>query len=299
MAQAESVDIPSKRHKGGDMRIHANRWGTVALIAATLALMAASPVFAVVDIDDPDLFGPNEGWAQPVALGPGDSGPWVVRLQERLTESGFRPGTADGVFGKATLGAVYAFQKVHELPRDGIFRTEHWDLLEVDVGLPETTASPDRVEVDLERQVLLLVRDSEVEVVLPISSGNGEIYAGRGGRPTRARTPEGSYSFYRHVSGWRISYLGGLYNPFYFRGGYAIHGSSSVPPYPASHGCVRVEIHDMDFLKTQLTLGMPIYVYGNAIARSDLLPEPPPPEPDESEPLPTIPFDQVILPALI
>ena len=26
----------------------------------------------------------------------------------------------------------------------------------------------------------------------------------------------------------------------YFTGGYAIHGNPSVPPYPASHGCVRV-----------------------------------------------------------
>ena len=28
----------------------------------------------------------------------------------------------------------------------------------------------------------------------------------------------------------------------YFIGGYAIHGYSSVPNYPASHGCLRVPI---------------------------------------------------------
>jgi lipoprotein-anchoring transpeptidase ErfK/SrfK len=203
------------------------------------------------------------------------------------------------VFGQATLGAVYAFQKVHELERDGVFRTEHWELLGVGVEVPETTESPNRVEVDLDRQVLLLVKDSQVEVVLPISSGNGEVYRGRGGSPVRARTPEGSYSFYRKVSGWRISYLGGLYNPFYFRGGYAIHGSSSVPPYPASHGCVRVEIHDMDYLKTQLSVGMPVYVYGINVARADLLPQPPPPEPSLPGFEPMDPFEPLVHPAFI
>jgi hypothetical protein len=32
-----------------------------------------------------------------------------------------------------------------------------------------------------------------------------------------------------------------MYNPVFFIGGsYAIHGDTSVPNYPASHGCVRI-----------------------------------------------------------
>jgi hypothetical protein len=58
------------------------------------------------------------------------------------------------------------------------------------------------------------------------------------------------------------SYLGTMYKPFYFYGGYAIHGSPSVPGYPASHGCVRVTNDDMDFLRTELEIGMSIYLYG-------------------------------------
>jgi lipoprotein-anchoring transpeptidase ErfK/SrfK len=53
-----------------------------------------------------------------------------------------------------------------------------------------------------------------------------------------------------------------MYKPYYFRGGYAIHGSPSVPGYPASHGCVRVTNADMDFLRDHLDLGMTVYVYG-------------------------------------
>jgi lipoprotein-anchoring transpeptidase ErfK/SrfK len=65
--------------------------------------------------------------------------------------------------------------------------------------------------------------------------------------------------------------LGFLYSPFYFYGGYALHGSNSVPAFPASHGCVRVEIEDMDFLKTRIQLGMPIYLYGHSISRDELI----------------------------
>ena len=114
-----------------------------------------------------------------------------------------------------------------------------------------------------------------MSLVIPISSANGGTYRNYSGSVVRATTPEGSYEFYRKVDGWRISYLGGLYRPFYFSGGYAIHGSGSVPPYPASHGCIRVEIWDMDFLAPQLELGMPVYVYGARNERSSIVPLPP------------------------
>ena len=243
---------------------------TTVLMTVAATLVAAAPV-AAVDLDDPNLFGPGEGWPTPVEISYGDSGPWVIRLQERLADAGFRPGPVDGRYGPATRGAVYAFQKVHGLERDAVFRESDWDLLDQAVEIGAVEDEPDRVEVDLDRQVLFLVLDNHVEAVLPISSGNGEYYRGRAGTPVRARTPEGTYSFYRQVPGWRISYLGGLYNPYYFRGGYAIHGSSSVPPWPASHGCVRVELHDMDWLAPRLRLGMPVHVYGIDVERADLL----------------------------
>ena len=40
----------------------------------------------------------------------------------------------------------------------------------------------------------------------------------------------------RKINGVRVSRLGELYRPAYFVGGYAIHGSPSVPNFPASHG---------------------------------------------------------------
>ena len=245
---------------------------TIAITTVVVLATFPGAANASIDLDDPNLFGPGEGWERPSELARGDSGPWVIRLQRRLEGAGYRPGPIDGEFGKATLGAVYAFQKVSGMEQDGVFDDADWEALEEapPLELPRSEEEPDRVEVDLDRQVLYLVLDNEVESVLPVSSGNGELYRGRGGRMVRARTPEGSYRFNRHIDGWRVSYLGGLYRPFYFLGGYAIHGSGSVPPHPASHGCVRVEIHDMDYLVSKLRIGMPVHVYGIDIERSEL-----------------------------
>jgi lipoprotein-anchoring transpeptidase ErfK/SrfK len=116
--------------------------------------------------------------------------------------------------------------------------------------------------VDLGRQILTLVLDHQPAGTIPISSANGDTYTSWNGTTVTARTPEGSFSFYREEKGWYRSYLGGLYHPFFFRGGYAIHGSNSVPAYPASHGCIRTQIADQNWLSPQIAVGMPVFVYG-------------------------------------
>jgi N-acetylmuramoyl-L-alanine amidase len=240
----------------------------VALIVAVL-VCSAIPVLGV-SFDDPNVFGIGEGWAPPPVLGPGSGSYGVIKLQERLTALGFRPGPIDGHYGAPLEAAVIAFQKEHDLERDGLFRSSYWALLD-DAIILEASIDPNRVEVDIGRQVLYLVLDNRVATVVPISSGSGGVYRGMSGA-SRARTPEGAFTFYRHVHGWRISYLGGLYEPYYFMGGYAIHGSLSVPPYPASHGCVRVQMSDMNYLKNRLAVGMPVFVYGNTKTRDQVVP---------------------------
>ena len=47
------------------------------------------------------------------------------------------------------------------------------------------------------------------------------------------------------IDGWRDAPLGMLWRPKYFNGGIAVHGAPSVPPYPASHGCVRMRNADL------------------------------------------------------
>ena len=258
------------------------------LLAASVVMAAVMPFAApaqadITDIPRPVRPIPGETIPNPppMDLPPGSSGSQVALLQERLTEAGLFRGSIDGVFGRATLGAVYAFQKLYGMERSGTFRARDWLLLDRKIRGPGTAPEADRVEVDLSRQILYLIEAGEVTAVFPVSSANGGSYRNATGRMISATTPEGRFTFQRSRGGWWESYLGFLYRPFYFYGGYAIHGSSSVPPVPASHGCVRVHIEDMDFLATRLSLGMPVYVYGDEIKRDVLITPPPPPPPTE------------------
>ena len=96
------------------------------------------------------------------------------------------------------------------------------------------------VEVDLDRQVLLLIDDvGQVKRVLPVSSGSNKQYREKS-MSGLAYTPRGRFRVEAKISGWRKSPLGLLYYPNYFSGGIAIHGNPSVPHNPQSHGCIRI-----------------------------------------------------------
>jgi len=96
------------------------------------------------------------------------------------------------------------------------------------------------VEVDLSQQRLSVFDDSgRVVKTLPVSSGSGKWFTSEG-RTRRAITPIGRFAVVRKIAGWHKSPLGMLYYPTFITEGVAIHGSSSVPPRPASHGCIRI-----------------------------------------------------------
>jgi len=69
----------------------------------------------------------------------------------------------------------------------------------------------------------------------------------------------------RRIDGLEQAPLGTLYRPLYFTGGWAIHGSTSVPAYPASHGCVRTSYPDQDFVWATIPNGAPVEVYGGTL----------------------------------
>ena len=83
-------------------------------------------------------------------------------------------------------------------------------------------------------------------------------------RTAVAHTPRGRFTIQRYISGWRKSKLGLLWRPMYFSGGYAVHGSTSVPAFPASHGCIRTPITTQNRLIASglLKIGRPFYVFG-------------------------------------
>ncbi len=190
---------------------------------------------------------------------PGAVGPGVESLQRRLLDLGYW-GPVDGRFGPLTTQQVYAFQKMNGLPRDGVLDASEIGLLErATRPVPRGNAAGRSVEVDKARQVLMVIRDGQVEWVFNTSTGNNRPY----GAGAVAVTPEGRFTFTRQINGMRISHLGALFRPKYFVGGYAIHGSTSVPPYPASHGCVRLTNAAINFIwdHNVIPLGTPLWIY--------------------------------------
>lgn len=53
-----------------------------------------------------------------------------------------------------------------------------------------------------------------------------------------------------------------MYNPRQVIGDIFLHGSTSVPTYPASHGCIRVRVSDSDWLYHNVDR-MPFFITGN------------------------------------
>ena len=198
----------------------------------------------------------------PVDFGPlkrGSSGDDVRALQQRLVDLGFWIDDIDGDYGLVTSQAVMAFQKFY-----GSFYvldpSGNADAATIQV-LRSITARPhgqsddgDLIEVDKTRQVLFVVRGGATKWIFNTSTGSGKTYTEvnqkDGGEITgTAYTPEGRFKVYREYSdGWEKGQLGELYRPKYFKGGVAVHGLSSVPNYPASHGCVRVSLAAMDWI---------------------------------------------------
>jgi lipoprotein-anchoring transpeptidase ErfK/SrfK len=54
-----------------------------------------------------------------------------------------------------------------------------------------------------------------------------------------------------------------MYYSMFFLRGFAIHGYASVPPYQASHGCVRIPLWFAPGLYSRWPVGTTIRVYSS------------------------------------
>jgi cell wall hydrolase len=174
----------------------------------------------------------------------------VRHYQQRLLDLGYWLPSVNGTIDRDTAHAITAIQKVAGLRRNGTLDSP--TKRAIDKGVRPKAQSEIRqriVEVDLAHQVILLVKDGKVLWILDASTG----------KPSTP-TKHGFNKIYRQYDGPRAS---GMYRPKYFWRTAAIHGYATVPNYPASHGCVRVTNHTMDWLwkKDALPIGMTIWVY--------------------------------------
>ena len=220
-----------------------------------------SGVFAGVPTASPITFRYLQTPAGPVPpaprvrKGPVDAG--LRAVQRRLIELGYLPsGSADGRSGPMTQEAILAFQKWEGLPRTGILDAKTKAQLPRAVRpTPMTRSSTQRrFEVLLDRQVTLLIDANRVILTIAVSSG----------KPSTP-TPPGHYRVYAKIpQWWSVPFREYLPWAVPFVGGIAFHQYLTVPPYAASHGCVRqvpaVARMTYDFAK----VGLPVDV----IARS-------------------------------
>lgn len=208
-----------------------------AAVAATGAtgLAAASSASAVYQV-------------QRRTLRKGDRNDDVLYFQRKIRSAGFWAGTPDGVYGAQTEQAVWAVQKAYGLRRDGVVGNSTWLAAIRQPRIPVKTTKGRYIEIDLDRQLLFYVVDGQVKQVHNTSTGNGKGYWYNKKWYPHAKTPRGTWrSMWNTDSGWRVGQLGRMWRPYFFApGGYAIHGSTFIPPYPDSHGCARLSVSAMN-----------------------------------------------------
>ncbi|KNX39184.1 L,D-transpeptidase family protein [Luteipulveratus halotolerans] len=191
----------------------------------------------------------------------GSSGAAVRDLQNKLAGAGYWLGGIDGSFGHLTQQAVWAIQKYWGLSRDGVVGPSTWAKVNLRQR-PRSRYSGTRIEVDKAKQ-LMFVRDSVgMQMCINTSTGANKPFES-GGRWYDGRTPSGTFKVFRYVPGWYSGSLGDLYRPMFFNGGIAVHGSTSIPPYNASHGCCRVSTAAQDKIiaRGSLKIGATVNVY--------------------------------------
>ncbi|CCH75408.1 exported hypothetical protein [Nostocoides australiense Ben110] len=264
------------------MNMQIARRATVVAMAAGLGITAAAPAFAETTVPAPkELANAAVGPTVPVPQEArrGESDPVVKRAQQIMAKFGIPAGPADGITGQQTRQGLCAFRRISGLPvnRYSLNTETYRKLVEYDnkysrlnqIGVSSFQGKSTFVHVQQACQTMFYVKDKKVQRVLPVSTGV------RG-----HETPFGYYTLANTTRGWYcstlypescrkqttgefayISNFGNMYNPRQVVGAIFVHGSTSVPTYPASHGCIRVTVNDSDWLYHNVDR-MPIFITG-------------------------------------
>lgn len=187
----------------------------------------------------------------------------IYETEKLLAEKGYWITKVDKTKDASTFHALVAFQKVEGRKRNGILSNTELEAIRNAVRPNPAYIGETHIEIDLKRQVLFLVNDKNIVThILPVSTGSGKTYY-ENGKKQIAYTPRGIFRITRQIKGIRKAPLGTLYDPNYFYNGVAIHGSNSIPFYPASHGCVRIPRFASREFSELVSVGMTIIVYEN------------------------------------
>jgi peptidoglycan hydrolase-like protein with peptidoglycan-binding domain len=174
-------------------------------------------------------------------------------VQKHLARLRYLPKKAvDGVAGYRTNQAVMAFQSWEGLQRDGVVGPQTVAALrKAKRPQPGSKGPARRIETYNAKGVTLLIEGGKVKRAIHSSSG----------KPGYA-TPTGTYTVFRKEKrSWSYPYSVWLPWASYFNNGIAFHEYPDVPPYPASHGCVRIPAPEAKVVYRFATIGTTVVVY--------------------------------------
>jgi L,D-transpeptidase catalytic domain/Putative peptidoglycan binding domain len=212
-------------------------------VLALLALCSAVPLLL-----------PNTAAAGPRSvLSYGMCGGDVFGLQVRLARRSYLPkGYHPGCFDYRTQQAVIAFQGWVNFPRTGVADALTQRRLVLSVTPKPWSIAYRHIEVHKNKQIMILVtRDRTVYRTIHVSTAApGHV------------TPSGRFHIYaKSRMSWSTLFHVWLPWANYVVGGIAIHGFASVPPYPASHGCIRVPMPEAPMVYWWAPLGTPVSIW--------------------------------------
>jgi len=180
----------------------------------------------------------------------GSSGARVRGLLTALSRLQIRVPYIGMTFNSQCADAVMAFQKAYRLPRTYVFDGDDWRQLDgAEPVKPRFSGPSTHIEVDKGRQILMVVKNGAVYGLIAVSTG------------ATGNTPEGSFHIQQRHPYTTSGYGGILFRTMGFVGDFAIHGYAPVPPYPASHGCIREPMWVADWTYGQSWVGERLYVY--------------------------------------
>ncbi|MGB4800922.1 MAG: L,D-transpeptidase [Candidatus Saccharimonadales bacterium] len=187
----------------------------------------------------------------------------IANAQRIMTKFGIPAGPIDGLSGAKTSRGLCIFRYIAGLSvnRNNLDTTTYTYLKKYDSAYSSLSqirakSSSEYLVAHETCQAMVYARSGYYQRVMAISTGIS-------GHPT----PNGSYSLGYTQKGWSCSTLypescrnhtegrfasvssyGNMYNMRQVTGPIYVHGSTEVPTYPASHGCIRVTVSDSDWM---------------------------------------------------
>jgi len=184
----------------------------------------------------------------------------ITETERRLSELGYWTGPVDGRLDEGTASALIAFQKWEGREITGKLTRQELEAIRNAVAPNPRDLGYEHVEVDVDRQLLMLVNEEGAVRVLPVSTGSDKPFMDQG-QMSVAYTPRGRFVVYDKTYGWENGDLGSVYYANYISGGVAIHGYLTVPTTPASHGCIRIPMFAAREVSRLLPVGTIVLVY--------------------------------------